>query len=67
MVLLIEPGTNLLYVSGSYGLNKDEVDRKLDGRTGQLGRAAASGTAVIVNNLKNETDVIDVWPRLAKF
>jgi signal transduction histidine kinase len=67
MVLLIETGTNLLYVSGSYGLSKDEVDRKLDARTGQLGRAAASGTAMILNNLKNETELIECWPRLAKF
>src|SRR5262249_38920226 len=31
MVLLIEPGTNMLYVSGSYGLNKEELDQRIDG------------------------------------
>jgi signal transduction histidine kinase len=67
MVLLIEPGSNMLYVSGSYGLNKEELDCKIDGRTGLLGRAAASGQAVIVNNLKAETDVVSAWPRLATF
>jgi signal transduction histidine kinase len=67
MVLLIEPGSNLLYVSGSYGLNKEELDCRIDGRTGLLGRAASSGQAVIVNNLKAESDVIEAWPRLATF
>jgi signal transduction histidine kinase len=67
MVLLIEPGSNLLYVSGSYGLNKEELDCRIDGRTGLLGRAASSGQAVIVNNLKAESDVVEAWPRLATF
>lgn len=67
MVLLIEPGSNLLYVSGSYGLNKEELDCRIDGRTGLLGRAASSGQAVIVNNVKAESDVIEAWPRLAIF
>jgi signal transduction histidine kinase len=67
MVLLIEPGNNTLYVSGSYGLNKEELDNRIDGRTGLLGRAAASGQAVIVNDLKSEADLINVWPRLAAF
>jgi len=67
MVLLIEPGTNLFYVSGSYGLGKDEVDRKLDARTGRLGRAAASGTPVIVTDLNGEEELIACWPRLANF
>ena len=56
-----------LFVSGSYGLAKEEADRKLDARTGQLGRAAASGTAVIINDLKTEAELIDCWPRLARF
>ncbi|HMA34676.1 MAG TPA: GAF domain-containing sensor histidine kinase, partial [Chloroflexia bacterium] len=67
MVLLVEPGSNWLFVSGSYGLNKDEVDRKLDARTGQLGRAAASGTAVILHDLKSEAELVTCWPRLADF
>ncbi len=67
MVLLIEPGSNLLYVSGSYGLNKEELDCRIDGRTGLLGRAASSGQAVIVNNVRAESDIIEAWPRLATF
>ncbi|HUS16085.1 MAG TPA: GAF domain-containing sensor histidine kinase [Chloroflexia bacterium] len=67
MVLLVEPSTRMLVVSGSYGLAKDEIDRKLDGRTGQLGRAASSGTPVIIKDLTTEPELVACWPRLARF
>lgn len=67
MVMLIEPGNNLLFVSGSYGLHKEEVGLKLSARTGQIGRAVASGTPVIIRDLRAEEELIECWPRLAGF
>ena len=67
MVMLIEPGSNLLFVSGSYGLHKEEVGLKLSARTGQIGRAIASGTPVIIRDLRAEEELIECWPRLADF
>jgi signal transduction histidine kinase len=67
MVMLVEQGTGRLYVSGSYGLKKEEVGQKLAGRSGQIGRAAASGTPVIIRNLRAEEELVECWPRLAGF
>lgn len=67
MVMLIEPSSNLLFVSGSYGLHKEEVGLKLSARTGQIGRAIASGTPVIIRDLRAEEELIECWPRLAGF
>ncbi len=67
MVMLIEPTNNLLFVSGSYGLHKEEVGPKLSARTGLIGRAIASGTPVIIRDLRAEEELIECWPRLAGF
>ena len=67
MVLLIEPGTNMLYVSGSYGLSKEELDHRI-ARRGQLGRRrppAARRSSSTMSSTERRCD--RRWPRLAEF